>query len=171
VQSQFIFETDRLIVRRYSQADKDNFFSLSGDEDVMRYIRAVQTREESEKFLKENIEFYTMYPLMGRWGVEEKLTAKFVGSFAIIFIPGSEKIQLGYSLKKEEWDKGYATELTKAGLKYVFEVMKLPLIYAVTESANTASQKVLLKAGFEKELIFKEGEKELYRFIIHNKTS
>ena len=171
MQSQFIFETDRLIIRRYTQADKENFFSLSGDEDVMRYIRAVQTREESEKFLKENIEFYSIHPKMGRWGVEEKLTAKFVGSFAIIFIPGSEKIQLGYSLKKEEWGKGYATELTRAGLKYVFEVMKLPLIYAVTESANTASQKVLIKAGFEQELIFKEGEKELYRFILHNKTS
>ena len=159
------------MVRRYSNSDKENFYSLSGDEDVMRYIRAVQTKEESEKFLKENIEFYSMYPKMGRWGVEEKLTAKFVGSFAIIFIPGSEKIQLGYSLKKEEWGKGYATELTRAGLKYVFEVMNLPLIYAVTESGNTASQKVLIKAGFEKELIFKEGEKELYRFIIHNKTS
>jgi ribosomal-protein-alanine N-acetyltransferase len=159
------------MVRRYSNSDKENFYSLSGDEDVMRYIRAVQTREESEKFLKENIEFYSMYPKMGRWGVEEKLTAKFVGSFAIIFIPGSEKIQLGYSLKKEEWGKGYATELTKAGLKYVFEVMKLPLIYAVTESGNTASQKVLIKAGFEKELIFKEVEKELHRFIIHNKIS
>jgi [ribosomal protein S5]-alanine N-acetyltransferase len=166
-----IFETERLLVRRYTQNDKENFYSLSGDEDVMRYIRAVQTREESDKFLKENIEFYSMYPQMGRWGVEEKLTAKFVGSFAIIFIPGSEKIQLGYSLKKEEWGKGYATELARAGLKYVFEVMKLPLIYAVTESKNTASQKVLLKAGFEQELIFKEGEKELYRFIIHNKSS
>jgi [ribosomal protein S5]-alanine N-acetyltransferase len=166
-----IFHTERLTVRRYTQADKDNFYSLSGDEDVMRYIRAVQTRAESEKFLKENIEFYTMYPLMGRWGVEEKLTAKFVGSFAIIFIPGGDKIQLGYSLKKEEWGKGYATELTKAGLKYVFETMKLPLIYAVTESGNTASQKVLLKAGFEQEIVFKENEKELIRFVIYNKSA
>jgi ribosomal-protein-alanine N-acetyltransferase len=170
VQSQFIFETERLIVRRYSQADKDNFFSLSGDEDVMRYIRAVQTREESEKFLKENIEFYSMYPQMGRWGVEEKLTAKFIGSFAIIFIPGSEKIQLGYSLKKVEWGKGYATELTKAGLKYVFEVMKLPLIYAVTEKANEPSQHVLLKAGFTEESRYTEDNKELVRFIILNEA-
>ena len=165
---QFIFETERLSVRRYSLADKDNFFSLSGDEDVMRYIRAVQTREESEKFLKENIEFYSMHPQMGRWGVEEKLTGKFVGSFAIIFIPGSGKIQLGYSLKKDEWGKGYATELTRAGLKYVFEVMKLPLIYAVTEKANEASQHVLQKAGFSKETEYNENNKELVRFIIRN---
>ena len=51
---------------------------------------------------------------------------------------------------------------------YVFEKMKLPLIYGVTETGNTASQQVLLKAGFTKELEFKEGEKDLIRFIISN---
>lgn len=163
-----IFSTERLVVRRYTNGDMDNFLSLSGDEEVMRYIRPAQTKEESDKFLQENIEFYYVQPQMGRWGVEEKETGEFVGSFAIIFIPGTDLIQLGYSLKKEEWGKGYATELTKAGLKYVFEIMKLPLIYAVTESGNIASQKVLLKAGFKYESEFKEGEKQLYRFIIHN---
>ena len=165
MQSQFIFETDRSIVRRYSQADKENFFSLSGDEDVMRYIRAVQTREESEKFLKENIEFYSMYPKMGRWGVEEKLTAKFVGSFAIIFIPGSEKIQLGYSLTTNNWGKGYATELTKEGLKYFLEHHAHPVIHGITEIPNTASQKVLLKAGFRPAGSIVEDGKELSLFI------
>ena len=166
-----IFETERLVIRRYTSSDGDNIFSLGGNEDVMRYIRATQTKEQSDVFLVYNMNFYKEQPMMGRWAVEEKATGKFVGSFAVIFIEGTKLIQLGYSLLPQEWGKGYATELTRAGLKYVFEVMKLPLIYAVTESANTASQKVLIKAGFEKELIFKEGEKELHRFIIHNKIS
>ena len=29
-------------------------------------------------------------------------------------------MQLGYALLKENWGKGFATELTKGGLKYVF---------------------------------------------------
>ncbi len=163
-----IFETDRLTVRRYTEADRENFFSLSGNADVMRYIRAVQTKEESHTFLLENISFYNEHPLMGRWAVEERISGKFVGSFAIIFIPNSDKIQLGYSLKKEEWGKGYATELTKAGLQYVFNKMQLPLIYAVTEKDNIASQKVLLKAGFDEESKYKEENKQLIRFIIYN---
>jgi RimJ/RimL family protein N-acetyltransferase len=49
--------------------------------------------------------------------------------------------------------------------------MKLPLIYGVTEVGNIASQQVLLKAGFKKEMEFKEGEKELIRFIILNENN
>lgn len=162
-----IFETERLIVRRYTQADKDNFYSLSGNEDVMRYIRPVQTKDESDKFLSENISIYEKHPMMGRWAVDEISSGKFIGSFAVIYIPDSDKIQLGYSLKKEEWGKGYATELTIAGLHYVFNKMKLPLIYGVTEKDNTASQKVLLKIGFQFETTFKESDKELLRFIIY----
>jgi ribosomal-protein-alanine N-acetyltransferase len=163
-----IFKTERLTVRRYTESDRDNFHSLSGDEDVMRYIRPVQTREQSDSFLEENILFYDDYPMMGRWAVEEKKSGKFVGSFAVIFIPKTNIIQLGYSLLKQEWGKGYATELTRAGLKYVFNSMELPLIYAITEIDNIASQKVLLKAGFVEELRYSDENKELIRFILQN---
>ena len=141
---------------------------MSGNADIMRYIRPIQTREESDNFLLENISFYNEQPLMGRWAAEEKVSGKFVGSFAVIFIPNSDKIQLGYSLKKEEWGKGYATELTRAGLEYVFNEMKLPLIYAVAEKDNIASQRVLIKAGFIEESRYIEENKELIRFLVTN---
>ena len=87
---------------------------------------------------------------MGRWAVNEKDTGRFVGSFAIIPIPGDEeKIQLGYSLLPEFWGKGFATELTVGGLNHFFTQSALPVIYGVTEALNIASQKVLLKAGFQ----------------------
>jgi ribosomal-protein-alanine N-acetyltransferase len=162
-----IFETDRLIVRHYTADDADNFFALNGDEEIMRYIRPAKSRVDSDAYLLETIAAVNANPAMGRWAVDEKATGKFVGSFAVIFIEGTDMIQLGYSLLKKEWGRGYATELTKAGINYVFTVMNLPLIYAVTETEHTASQQVLLKAGFKPEVLFKEGEKELQRFVLH----
>ncbi len=163
----FIFETERLIVRQYTEEDKDNFFLLSSNEVVMQYIRPVSTKEESDKFLLENISMYVNNPHRGRWAALEKNTGQFVGSFAIIPIPDdAEKIQLGYSLLPENWGKGYATELTNAGLQYFFVHESLPEIYGVTETPNTASQKVLLKAGFQPFGKKKEGEKELLVFIL-----
>jgi RimJ/RimL family protein N-acetyltransferase len=38
----------------------------------------------------------------------------------LIPIEGTDKMQIGYSLMPEFWGKGYATELTIEGLKYVF---------------------------------------------------
>ncbi len=162
-----IFETERLVVRQFEESDKDNFFLLSGNEIVMQYIRPVSSKEESDKFLLENIASYENNPHKGRWAVAEKATGSFAGSFAIIPIPSQpEKIQLGYSLRPENWGRGFATELTKAGLDYFRRHYSLPEIYGVTEIPNIASQKVLLKAGFQPAGSFMENEKELLMFVV-----
>ena len=162
-----IFETERLIVRQYNfEKDRENIFRINGDIDVMRYIRPVKTKEESEAYLVEELEKYKIYPEAGRWAVDEKSSGKFAGSFAFIPIEGSQDMQLGYALLKESWGKGYATELMAEGIKYVFAQTSLKEIYGVTESANIASQKVLLKTGFSLEKKFFEGEKEISRFIL-----
>ncbi len=164
------FETERLIVRLYTDADRDNHFALMGDPAVMQYIRAVKNKEESDAFLAEVITHSHKFPTMGRWAVEEKKSGKFVGSFAIIPVTGEEeKIQLGYSLLPHCWGKGYATELTKSGLIYFFKHNSYAEIYAHTEIPNVASQKVLMKAGFHQAGTKMEEGKELIRFIFKRK--
>ena len=166
-----IFETERLVVRQFAESDMDNFFCLSGNEEVMRYIRKTSTKDESDIFLMENIAGYEKFPHRGRWAVQEKQTGNFAGSFAIIPLPwNTEQIQLGYSLKPENWGKGYATELTREGLSYFFATDRLNEIYGVTESPNTVSQKVLLKSGFRPFGKRNEEEKELLIFIAERKS-
>lgn len=162
-----LFETARLIVRHFTDADKENYFSLSGDYSVMQYIRAVKTRTESDVFLEQIIKDAKANPRLGRWAVNEKLSGEFVGSFAIIPMPAMpDRIQLGYSLTPANWGKGYATELTLEGLRFFQENFPLQEIYAITEKLNIASQKVLLKAGFQSAGTIVEDEKELLLFII-----
>jgi len=161
-----IFETERLIVRQYDfETDTENFYLLNGDDEVMRYIRTTKSKEECDVFLKKAIESYKINPLMGRWAADEKATGKFVGSFAIIPIEGSEDIQLGYALLKENWGKGFASELTKAGLDYYFKNTNADHIYAIAEEGNIASHKVLLKNSFVADGTKKEDDKELLKFI------
>jgi ribosomal-protein-alanine N-acetyltransferase len=161
-----LFETERLIVRHYTKDDSNDFFLLNGDEEIMRYIRPAKTREEADRFLSEILQKLEEDPASGRWAVEEKHTGVFVGSFAFIPIERTEnKMQLGYALLKQNWGKGYATELTMGGLRYVFTKTSLTEIFAVTEILNTASQKVLLKAGFTFHSTYKEEAKELFQYI------
>jgi [ribosomal protein S5]-alanine N-acetyltransferase len=161
-----IFETERLIVQQYEfEINNGDFFALNGDEEIMRYIRGTKSREECDKFLKQNIESYKTNPLMGRWAVYEKESRKFVGSFAFIPVEGTENSQLGYALLKDYWGKGYATELTKEGLKYIFSKTDLNEIYGITQAENTDSQKVLIKAGFTFHEKYKEEERDLYSYI------
>ena len=163
------FETERLMVRRLRADDKDNFFLLNGSEEVMRYIRATKTREESDAHLETILADEAANPAagMGRWLIEEKATGNFIGSFAIIPIPSElEKTQLGYSFIPEAWGRGYATEVCIAGLLFFLEKTDIPEIYGVTETANTASMKVLQKAGFQFHSIKMEEGKELTIFIV-----
>jgi ribosomal-protein-alanine N-acetyltransferase len=161
-----IFETSRLIVRRFTEDDDEIFFLLNGNAEVVRYIRPVMNKKECDEFLLKVIADANATPLYGRWAVHEKIPGAFAGSFAIIPVTNSDRMQLGYSLLPSEWGKGYATELTKAGLEYVFAQTSLDIIYAYTEKPNLASQKVLLKCGFHYAGEKKEAGKELAEFIL-----
>lgn len=161
------FETERLIVRALTNEDQDNFFLLNGSEEVMRYIRPVKTKEESDEHFKQVLALGLPTPENGRWAVEDKATRRFIGSFAIIPVPSEpEKTQLGYSFIPEYWGRGLASELAIAGLQYFLDNTSIPEIYGVTETPNIASQKVLLKAGFQFFETRMEEGKELTVFIV-----
>ncbi len=162
--SRMIFETERLVVRPFLQEDSDYFFMMNGDEEIVRYIRPPKSREESDLFLLEVIKYSQENPLYGRWAVFEKESGEFAGTFAVIPIENADNMQLGYSLLKRNWGKGYATELTLAGLQYVFTRTPLTEIYAITEAGNLASQKVLQKVGFRFQRSFEENGKELFQY-------
>lgn len=161
-----LFQTERLLVRTYDANDREDFFLLNGDPEVVRFIRPAQSREECDQFLLDVMAAAIATPLFGRWAVQEKTTNAFVGSFAVIPVENSDRMQLGYALLRPHWGKGYATELTAAGLDYVFTKTDLDIIYGYTEKPNIASQKVLLKSGFRFLEEKKEGEKELAVFVV-----
>lgn len=71
--------------------------------------------------------------------------------------------ELGYWLGEAHWGKGIVTEAVKQMVKFGFSTYDITRIYARPYGTNTASQKVLEKAGFKLEArieknIFKNGE-------------
>jgi len=161
-----IFETARLRVRQFHPVyDRENFFRLNGDEEVMRYIRPAKSRDESDAFLKEVTDQALLHPGTGRWAVEQRETNLFAGSFAIIPVEGTGGFQLGYALLKKNWGRGYALELTRGGLDFYFSNPANQVIYGITEAPNRASQQVLIKAGFRFNHNREEKGKELMVFL------
>jgi [ribosomal protein S5]-alanine N-acetyltransferase len=170
ISSEIIFETERLVIRPYTMDDMDDFFRLNGDEEVMRYIRPAQTLTQAKEFLQKIITAYTEKPGIGRWSMLTKGNEQFVGSFAIIPVEGSDKLQIGYALLKENWGKGYASESVNGGIQYAFAALGLTEIAAITYPENVSSQKVLLKSGFVFDKTFTEGEKLLNLYTLYAKT-
>jgi RimJ/RimL family protein N-acetyltransferase len=63
--------------------------------------------------------------------------------------------ELGYWLAEPFWGKGIITEAIKQMVKYAFKNFEIDRIFARPFGKNTASQRVLEKAGFELEARFK----------------
>jgi len=165
-----IFETERLIVRQPTWADADNFYILNSDEDIVRFIRPPRTREESDAKLKERIENNNEDGKgLGGWIAETKTDNLFVGFLAMFILPGDDEVNLGYSLLRPQWGKGYATELAKAGVDYGFNKIGLKRMVATTDPAHVASQNILLKCGFRQIASFVEEGKELLKFEMVNR--
>lgn len=143
-----IFETERLIVKSFTINNQEEFFSVNGDPNVMKYIRPAKSRKQTDEFLIDVIEYSNQTKIYGRWGVWTKTTGVFVGSFALIPVEQSDKMQLGYALLPSYWGLGYASELTMAGIEYSFTKTNFDRIYGYTEKENLASKKILEKCGF-----------------------
>ena len=84
-----LLETERLILRRVTLADLDDMARLNGDAAVMRYIGdgAVWTRAQSEARIRRIQKIYDIFPGLGLWVGEEKPARRFIGAFALIYVP------------------------------------------------------------------------------------
>jgi RimJ/RimL family protein N-acetyltransferase len=155
-----ILQTNSLVLRPYTEADFTHVFRLQSDAEVMRYIRAPATEMAS---VLERTHLWLRYaeenPGYGVWVMEQKSDGLFAGYCVlrhVDFIPGRE-IEVGYTLDKASWGKGFATEATKALMYHASQALGIRNFVAFTDENNMASNRVLEKCGFSpvgKEIIY-----------------
>lgn len=137
-----IFETKRLVARLLKIDDKDDYFDMMGNFNVMSLIpRNVMTSYESDKHLKGLID---NYPEKLVWAIEEKKSANFIGLCALLKNDSQEN-ELGYRLREKYWGQGYGTEITKGLISYNFNELKFDKITADVNITNLKSVKILDK--------------------------
>jgi [ribosomal protein S5]-alanine N-acetyltransferase len=152
---QIFKETERLILRELTPADVKGMFALDRDPDVHQYLGNKPIAKMAEA--RQHIEFIRQQYRdngIGRWAVIEKDTNDFIGWAGLKFITEvinnhTRYYDLGYRLIRKYWGKGYATEAAHASLDYGFNHLQLNEIYAMADTRNKASGKILAKAGLQ----------------------
>ncbi|MBN2110028.1 MAG: GNAT family N-acetyltransferase [Methanosarcinaceae archaeon] len=66
-----------------------------------------------------------------------------------------KNMEIGYFLAEEYWGRGIMTNVVKCMIQYIFENFGIVRIYAEPFASNTASRRVLEKAGFRQEGVLK----------------
>ena len=139
-------ETERLHLRPFTAADEPSIHAIYSDPEVMRHVGhgAHKTLEETTAALRVYRE------VLERRGfsflaVIERDSGELVGDGGLH--PLGDDVELGYTLARRVWGRGYATELGRALLAHAFGVLGVPRVIAQVEPANAASRHVLEKLG------------------------
>jgi ribosomal-protein-alanine N-acetyltransferase len=141
-----MLETERLILRRFTEADVDAVFALRRDAEMMRFIRAPQKRQESVNWLRLVSSLWETERI-GFCAVIEKQSGALVGWCGLWRLKETGETEIGYAIAQKFWGAGLATEAAGAFLDYGFETLKLDKIAAVAAPENTGSRRVMEKLG------------------------
>jgi RimJ/RimL family protein N-acetyltransferase len=148
-------ETERLILRELVVSDANGLFAVDSDPDVNIYlgnnpVKSIEQTNEIIKFIRNQY----IENGIGRWAMIEKNTHNFIGWAGLKLVKETTNnhcnyYDLGYRLNKNYWGKGFATEAAKASVDYGINQLNLKDIYAIADSNNVASKKVLEKVGLK----------------------
>ena len=84
------------------------------------------------------------------FGIEERSTGRIIGVVGIEGIDRhNRKAEIGYWLGKKYWRQGIAFEAVSLVLKYLFGTLRMKRVYAHVFPGNTASERLLLRLGFQ----------------------
>jgi ribosomal-protein-alanine N-acetyltransferase len=143
-------ETERLILRRWREADREPFACMNCDLAVMEYFPALLTRVESDA-LAGRAEAHFAAHGYGPWATELRATGEFIG-FIGLSIPRFEAhftpcVEIGWRLAAGHWGKGLATEGAQSVSEYAHGELGLKEIVSFTSESNVRSRRVMEKIG------------------------
>jgi RimJ/RimL family protein N-acetyltransferase len=145
-------QTERLRLRRFTEADVDLLTDLDSDPAVMHYItggRTTPRQEIVDDYLPAFLGYYRRYEGFGFWATEERASDRFVGWFHLRPPDPDEPldVELGYRLRRDVWGRGYAVEGSRALIAKAFTELGARRVNAETMAVHTASRRVMERAG------------------------
>ena len=141
-----MIETERLLLRSWNEKDRDCFWQMEQDAEMMRFIKRL-TREESEARIDRQIANQAEHGHCF-WAVERKSDSRAIGKCGIIppRAPTFE-YELGWRFKSACWGQGYAREAAQATLDWAWANLDTQSIVAVTNPVNARSWGLMLRLG------------------------
>ncbi len=146
-------ETERLILRNWKEQDRNLFFEINSDEDVMKFFPFRRNRHESDE-LMDKVNLLIEQNGFCFAAIELKETNQCVG-FCGLNLCGHEvglpkgTVEIGWRLAKRHWGRGYASETAEKWLEYAFVKLKLPEVVSFAVNTNLPSIAVMQRIGMK----------------------
>jgi RimJ/RimL family protein N-acetyltransferase len=140
-------ETQRLLLRGLRGDDFDAYARFHADPEVVRYTSGSPiSRADAWRSLAVMIGHWTLRGY-GMWGVERKSDGALVGRVGLWNPEGWPGLEVGWTLGREFWGHGYATESARAAMDFAFLTQDISRLISVIDIDNLASQRVAERLG------------------------
>ena len=157
-QSVPVFETERLVVRDWQDADTPRMFDMYSRPEVMRFLGSVPRPMSSLEAARERIDRGRVRNDADRaaglptgwWAVEVRDSGVVAGTVALVHVEGDDgaPVEVAWHLHPDAQGNGYATEAAAGALRRG-HASGLDEVLALTDEANTASQAVCRRLGMD----------------------
>ena len=138
--------TERLVMRGHRAEDADAFAATSADDEVMRWVGGTMDRPTAWRHMATLVGHWSLRGY-GRWALELRDTGELVGNAGLWYPEGWPDTEVGWTLAREHWGHGYATEAAKAALDWGWRELDLDRIVSIIAPANERSQAVARRLG------------------------
>src|ERR1041385_6289615 len=139
-------ESERLVLRWFREEDFPSYVEIASDPEVMKHIGGTQTQLEAWRAMAAHIGHWYFFGY-GVFAVEEKSSGKMIGRIGFMNPPGWPAFELGWTLRRESWGKGYATEGARRALEYAFTELDRDHVISCIAPTNVNSIKVAERLG------------------------
>lgn len=163
-------ETERLSLRRLTLEDASFVAALYNEPSFLENIgdRGVRDAEDARRFLREGP--LAMYERLGfgLWHVSRRADGVGIGMCGLLKRDALPDADIGYAYFPAYWGQGYACEAVVGTLQHAVRKFALRRVLGVVSRGNTASIRVLEKAGmrFERMHALDPGEPEVCLYSI-----
>ena len=141
-------ETPRLVLRQFIEGDLDALAAMYADPEVMRYLGDGRTFDRSETWRAiSGMLGHWLLRSYGMWAVVEKETGRMIGRVGFINPEGWPGFELGWTLARTHWGRGYAPEAAAIALRYALDTLRQDKVISLIRPANAPSIRVAEKRG------------------------
>ncbi|MCZ7416771.1 GNAT family N-acetyltransferase [Streptomyces sp. WMMC897] len=140
--------TERLFLRPLTLDDADRIVEMQSDPEVGRYLPAFdaeRTRERVGHFVAQWAERG-----YGLFAVERKGTGDFLGRVGLIHWEQFDEVEVGWTLRRDAWGHGYATEAARACVDFGFARCGKPYLTCNIHPDNAPSFRVAERLGYRR---------------------
>lgn len=146
-----VMETERLILREYTDGDFSALFALLSDPVTMQHYPQPYNEAGTRRWIQWNLDNYKTYGF-GLWALVLKENGMFIGDCGLTMqnIDGEVLPEVGYHIHKDYWRQGYGKEAARAVRNWAFENRGFDRIFSYMTAANIPSSATAASMGMAK---------------------